>query len=74
MFDNSYFKNLISQISGRKEDSSLLESDFLLLEDSETRNFVAKYAKDEKLFFRDFKQALEKLLHLGQKEWNLEWT
>jgi adenylate cyclase len=74
VFDNSYFKNLLSQISVRKEESGLLASDFLLLEDPETRNFVAKYAKDEKLFFRDFKQALEKLLHLGQKEWNLEWA
>ena len=45
----------------------MLPSDIALLEDAEFKKYVLIYAKDQKLFFKDFKNAFEKLESLGTK-------
>merc|ERR1711916_309822 len=43
----------------------MLPSDMALLKDEKFKRHVQTYAKDEDLFFRDFKSAFEKLIHFG---------
>ena len=43
----------------------MLPSDIVLIQDKSFKPFVESYAKDEKLFFKDFSAAFEKLLELG---------
>jgi catalase (peroxidase I) len=45
----------------------MLPTDIALIQDAAFRKHVEKYAKDEALFFRDFKPAFEKLMNLGFK-------
>jgi len=46
-------------------DLMMLPSDIALVEDPIFKKFVEMYAKDEELFFKDFKNACEKLFNLG---------
>ena len=43
----------------------MLPSDIVLLEDENFKKYVDVYAKDQKKFFADFKNAFEKLELLG---------
>ena len=45
----------------------MLPTDMALIEDPEFRKWVEAYAKDDKLFFKDFAAAFSKLLELGVK-------
>ena len=40
-------------------------SDLALIEDPRFRRYVEAYAADEKVFFRDFAAAFQKLMELG---------
>jgi cytochrome c peroxidase len=54
----------------------MLPSDIALIQDSEFKKIVEKYAKDEDLFFKDFSAAFSKLLELGvpfPKPWYQIW-
>ncbi|KAK7277264.1 hypothetical protein RIF29_18415 [Crotalaria pallida] len=62
-FDNAYFKNILMGMG-------LLTSDYLLSVDPRTRPIVEQYAKDEKVFFQDFANAMEKVSVLGVKTGN----
>eukprot|EP00485_Elphidium_margaritaceum_P010769 CAMPEP_0202687946 /NCGR_PEP_ID=MMETSP1385-20130828/3493_1 /ASSEMBLY_ACC=CAM_ASM_000861 /TAXON_ID=933848 /ORGANISM="Elphidium margaritaceum" /LENGTH=311 /DNA_ID=CAMNT_0049342811 /DNA_START=56 /DNA_END=991 /DNA_ORIENTATION=+ len=79
-FDNSYFKDLLNKkwkigvsSAGNTQfvnnDSGattmMLPTDFTLVNTPETRVWVEKYAKDEKLFFKDFAVAWQKLIESG---------
>ena len=66
-FSNSYYKNLISFCNGNRDTSlEILNSDVVLLDTMETKNWVELYAKDEVSFFNDFTKAFTKLTLLGQ--------
>jgi len=79
-FDNEYFVNLLTKKWTEKkwngprqfEDESgklmMLPTDIALIEDSSFKRYVELYAKDEKLFFRDFASAYGKLVALGCPE------
>ena len=43
----------------------MLPSDIVLIEDSEFKQYVQLYAKNQKLFFEDFSKAFQKLTELG---------
>ncbi len=43
----------------------MLPSDLALIYDPNFRTIVEMYAKDEKVFFRDFAHSFSKLLELG---------
>ncbi|KAM7257920.1 hypothetical protein ACFE04_013661 [Oxalis oulophora] len=62
IFDNSYFKELLS---GEKEGLLQLSSDKSLLTDSVFRPLVEKYAVDEDAFFADYAEAHLVLSELG---------
>uniref|UniRef100_A0A7S0VVP9 Plant heme peroxidase family profile domain-containing protein n=1 Tax=Hemiselmis tepida TaxID=464990 RepID=A0A7S0VVP9_9CRYP len=77
-FDNSYFRNLLEldweprKWNGRaqmqdKQSGKLmmLPTDMALKTDPKFRRIAEMYAKDEKLFFRDFSQAYSKLMCNG---------
>jgi len=77
-FDNQYFKTLLHmEWRPRKWDGPLqfedvmtgelmmLPTDMAIKTDPALRAHAEKYAKDEKLFFRDFAKAFGKLLSLG---------
>ncbi|ONK78560.1 uncharacterized protein A4U43_C02F20110 [Asparagus officinalis] len=53
-FDNLYYQNLHKGLG-------LLKSDQELASKPRTAHIVIEYTKDEKLFFRDFVMAIEKL-------------
>ncbi|OIV98837.1 hypothetical protein TanjilG_08493 [Lupinus angustifolius] len=59
-FDNAYFNNILKGLG-------LLASDHLLGVDPRTRPIVEQYAKDEKVFFQDFANAMEKVSVFGVK-------
>ncbi|KAE9621131.1 hypothetical protein Lal_00019111 [Lupinus albus] len=59
-FDNAYFNNILKGLG-------LLTSDYLLGVDPRTKPIVEKYAKDEKVFFQDFANAMEKVSVFGVK-------
>jgi len=78
VFDNSYFKNLITLTwEERKWDGNrqftdaesgelmMLPTDIALKTDPAFRPWVELYARDEAAFFRDFADAFGKLLALG---------
>jgi cytochrome c peroxidase len=46
-------------------DLMMLPTDIVLIQDAEFRKYVEAYAKDQDLFFKDFKAAFEKLMNLG---------
>jgi len=43
----------------------MLPADLAFLQDPAFKKHVDQYAKDEKLFFKDFAAAFSKLIHLG---------
>lgn len=53
-FDNAYYHNVLKGLG-------LLSSDSLLAVDPRTKPIAEEYAKDEKVFFKDFAAAMEKL-------------
>ncbi|KAK6926302.1 hem peroxidase, partial [Dillenia turbinata] len=57
-FDNVYYKQIIAG-------KGLLGSDQTLLSDYRTRALVESFARDEALFFREFKAAMLKLGNVG---------
>ncbi|MCB1142258.1 MAG: 2Fe-2S iron-sulfur cluster binding domain-containing protein [Leptospiraceae bacterium] len=61
-FTNEYFHSLLSN----NREGSLLNSDFALIQDSETYKWVGIYAKNLDLFMDDFSKALMKLTMIGQ--------
>lgn len=63
-FNNSYYKHLLG-ILEQKEDNILLNSDLELLNNSEARKLIERYATEEQIFFEDFQQAFEKLITFG---------
>jgi len=64
IFDNSYFKELLSGGKGLLQ----LPSDKALLADPSFRPLVEKYAADEDAFFADYAEAHLKLSELGFAE------
>jgi len=77
-FDNEYFQNLINlewkprnwkgplQFEDTKTGKlMMLPTDMALVQDKKFKEYVVAYAKDEKLWFRDFAAAYAKLLALG---------
>jgi cytochrome c peroxidase len=78
-FSNLYFQDLLNTKWTRKqwhgpvqfEDPTgnlmMLATDLCLLDDPNFKKYVEMYAKDEKLFFKDFASAFGKLLELGVK-------
>mmetsp|Transcript_25500 Transcript_25500/g.42555 ORF Transcript_25500/g.42555 Transcript_25500/m.42555 type:complete len:347 (+) Transcript_25500:65-1105(+) len=78
-FNNLYF-SLLKQLKWTPNPTSkkfqyqdpsgqlmMLPSDIVLLEDAKFKKFVDMYAKDQKLFFKDFAAAFQKLQELGTK-------
>ncbi|GAV64839.1 LOW QUALITY PROTEIN: peroxidase domain-containing protein [Cephalotus follicularis] len=61
-FDNSYFVELLK---GESEGLLKLPTDTVLGEDSNFRQYVELYAKDEDAFFRDYAASHKKLSELG---------
>ncbi|KAJ4973198.1 hypothetical protein NE237_006372 [Protea cynaroides] len=59
-FDNMFYQNMARGLT-------LLKSDNDLFQDPRTKPFVLKYASDQKAFFTDFTNAMEKLLVLNIK-------
>ena len=45
----------------------MLPSDIVLIQDKNFRKYVVEYSKDQKLFFKDFAAAFQKLEELGTK-------
>ncbi|KAM7526255.1 hypothetical protein LguiA_016157 [Lonicera macranthoides] len=62
VFDNSYFKELVS---GEKPDLIQLPTDKLLVTDPEFQPFVEKYSNDQDAFFKDYAEAHLRLSELG---------
>ena len=54
----------------------MLPTDYSLIEDKALRPWVEKYAKDNDLFFRDFRNVVTRLFELGVpfKEGTEQWT
>ena len=46
----------------------MLPTDIVLVEDPKFLKYVDAYAKDEKLFFKDFAKAFSTLMELGTKD------
>ncbi len=64
-FNNEYFKRLINY----KEDptlSKLLKSDWELLQDTECKEYVTKFALNKESFFEEFKKAYIKMIHFAK--------
>ncbi|KAL8133608.1 L-ascorbate peroxidase 3-like [Apium graveolens] len=61
-FDNSYFVELLN---GDSNGLLKLPTDKSLLEDSQFRHYVEKYAQDEQKFFEDYAESHKKLSELG---------
>jgi cytochrome c peroxidase len=78
-FDNSYFKNLVSEqwtlklskdpavFVNEKEDLIMLPSDIALMIDPDFCKYVQVYASSQDAWFSDFARAFEKMLELGVK-------
>ncbi|XP_074287116.1 putative L-ascorbate peroxidase 6 [Silene latifolia] len=69
-FDNSYYKILLERrwvSSGGMSGMVGLPSDRALVEDEECLRWITKYAKDQNLFFDDFKNAYIKLVNSGAR-------
>lgn len=62
-FTNSYFKLLLTTDPKLRE--HLLPTDLMLAEDTECRQFVETYARDQESFFQDFSSAYTRLTLLG---------
>ena len=62
-FNNSYFKNLINK--DLPAHLGRFKSDEALTEATDLRQHVEQYAKDEELFFKDFKDVYIKMSQLG---------
>ena len=60
LFDNQYFKELLSH-------KGLFQSDSLLLNDERTKKKVVEFANDEASFFDSWAQAFLKLTTIGVK-------
>ena len=43
----------------------MLPTDMALIKDNEFKKYVERYAKDNDVFFKDFRDVLVKLLELG---------
>ncbi|KAL7596557.1 hypothetical protein Lser_V15G28181 [Lactuca serriola] len=70
IFDNSYYKVLLEKpwlSPGGMTSMVGLPSDRGLIEDDECLRWISKYADDQDLFFRDFKNAYIKLVNSGAK-------
>ncbi|KAH9608799.1 hypothetical protein KSS87_005505 [Heliosperma pusillum] len=69
-FDNSYYKILLDRpwaSAGGMSGMVGLPSDRALVEDEECLRWIKKYAKDQNLFFDDFKDAYIKLVDSGAR-------
>ena len=79
LFNNSYFV-LLKGLEWTPDDAKakfqykdpsgqlmMLPSDIALIEDGKFKKYVLEYAKDQKVFFKDFSAAFEKLETLGTK-------
>jgi len=60
-------KNGLTQYRNPQKDLMMLPTDVALVEDPKFKEWVVKYAKDEKAFFKDFSAAFQKLTELGTK-------
>lgn len=70
VFDNSYYKILLEKpwmSSGGMSSMIGLPSDRALVEDEECLRWITKYANDQDLFFKDFKNAYIKLVNSGAR-------
>ena len=82
-FDNAYFKDLLdkhwkidissagnTQFINDEGDTNtmMLPSDWTLVNTPETRVYVEQYAKDQKVFFKDFSIAWQKLIESGYSD------
>ena len=80
LFNNSYF-TLLKGLTWTPDDTKakfqytdpsgklmMLPSDIALIEDPKFKKVVLEYAKDQKVFFKDFAAAFEKLETLGTKD------
>lgn len=78
-FSNEYFKAITTREWVKKKlpnggwqwsdkanpDVMMLPIEITMLEDEKLKPYFELYAKDEKLFFRDFAAAFKKLIELG---------
>lgn len=60
LFDNQYYKNLLSL-------KGLFQSDSVLFRDGRTRELVASFANDQFSFFQSWSQSFRKLTSIGAK-------
>ena len=60
-------RGVCSQFEDPSGKLMMLPSDIVLLQDAKFRKYVAKYAKDNALFVKDFTAAYTKLTELGTK-------
>lgn len=77
-FSNLYFQELVNnkwteknwsgprQFEDPTGDLMMLPTDMALIDDPSFKKWVQVYAEDEEKFTKDFKNAFEKLLHLGK--------
>jgi len=80
-FSNEYYRLLLEETWTPKQwngpiqyensksgsDLMMLPTDLALVSDAKMKRYVEAYAADEKLFFRDFAKAFQKLMELGTK-------
>ncbi|XP_039050952.1 putative L-ascorbate peroxidase 6 [Hibiscus syriacus] len=69
-FDNSYFKILLEKPWNSSAGMSTmigLPSDHAIVEDDECLRWIAKYAKNQDMFFEDFKNSYIKLVNCGAR-------
>ncbi|KAF7848315.1 hypothetical protein BT93_L2104 [Corymbia citriodora subsp. variegata] len=70
VFDNSYYKVLLEKpwmSSAGMSGMIGLPSDRALVEDDQCLRWIEKYANDQNLFFKDFKNAYVKLVNSGAR-------
>lgn len=60
VFDNQYYRNLLTN-------KGLFQSDSALLSDNRTRKFVEDLANDQEFFFESWGQSFLKLTSIGVK-------
>ena len=65
VFDNTYFKEVLL---GHNSKYLKTQSDLKLLENTETKEWVEKYAEDQNLFFENYAMAHVKVSEKGQEE------
>eukprot|EP01026_Neomeris_dumetosa_P036282 TRINITY_DN29255_c0_g1_i2.p1 TRINITY_DN29255_c0_g1~~TRINITY_DN29255_c0_g1_i2.p1 ORF type:complete len:217 (-),score=36.00 TRINITY_DN29255_c0_g1_i2:251-901(-) len=68
-FDNTYYQTLLERPweNPKNEMAKMIgiQTDHLMAIDEECLPYINSYAKDEKLFFKDFKEAYIKMVSLG---------